>query len=115
MGGGKCIYDTAPYAGPPPADEAVVASCVGPNAAGRSRQGAPDRKTQKMPLRTRRSFTRGTPRDLFGSIGFMAAHSKSASRSLNHKRPAKRNAPGPAVVKANHGIPPSDECPNDSA
>jgi hypothetical protein len=29
MGGGKCIYDTAPYAGPPPADEAVVKSCVG--------------------------------------------------------------------------------------
>ena len=75
MGGGKCIYDTAPYAGPPPADEAVVASCEGPNAAGRSRQGAPDRKTQEMQLRTRRSFTRGMPRGLFGSsIGFRAAH-----------------------------------------
>src|SRR6516164_6159925 len=36
----------------------------GPNAFGRSRHGAPDRKTQKMPLRTRRSFTRGTPRGL---------------------------------------------------
>src|SRR6516165_3396566 len=43
--------------------------------AGRSRQGAPDRKTQKMPLRTLRSFTRGTPRGLFGSIGLMAVHS----------------------------------------
>src|ERR1700720_2699047 len=39
---------------------------------GRSRQGAPDRNTQKMPLRTRRSFTRATPRGLFGSIGLMA-------------------------------------------
>jgi len=46
---------------------------------GRSRQGAPDRKTQKMPFRTRRSFTRGTPRGLFGSIGLMAAHSWSVS------------------------------------
>jgi hypothetical protein len=30
---------------------------------------------QKMRLRTRRSFTRGTPRGLFGSIGLMATHS----------------------------------------
>jgi len=29
----------------------------GPKLSGRSRYGAPDRKTQKMPLRTRRSFT----------------------------------------------------------
>ena len=36
--------------------------------AGRSRQGAPDRNTQKMPLRTRRSSTRGLPRDFVGSI-----------------------------------------------
>ena len=75
MGSGKCVYDAAPDTSPPPADEAVVASGVWPNASGRSRQGAPDRKTQKMPLRTRRSFTRGTPRGLFGSIGFMAVHS----------------------------------------
>jgi hypothetical protein len=50
--------------------------------------------TQKMPLRTRRSFTRGTPRGLFGSIGLIAIHSSSASSyrmigslqfgSLNH-------------------------------
>jgi hypothetical protein len=31
------------------------------------------RSIQKMPLRTR-SFTRGTPRGLFGIIGLMAAH-----------------------------------------
>ena len=47
----------------------------GPKLAGRSRHGAPDRKTQKMPLRTRRSFTRGTPRGLFGRNGVMAVHS----------------------------------------
>jgi hypothetical protein len=32
-----------------------------------------------MPFRTRRSFTRGTPRGLLGSIGLMATHSQSAS------------------------------------
>jgi hypothetical protein len=50
-----------------------------PNSCDRSRHGAPDRKTQRMPLRTRRSFTRGTPRGLFGNIGLMAAHSWSVS------------------------------------
>ena len=67
----------------------------GPNAAGRSRQGAPDRRTQKMPLRTRRSFTRGTPRGLFGQhrldgnpfiIGGFVAHDSSPQfGSLNHR------------------------------
>src|SRR6516165_6356738 len=75
MGGGKCVYDAAPDTSPPPADEPVVAVVYGPNTVGRSRQGAPDRKTQKMPLRTRRSFTRGTQRGLFGSIGLKAVHS----------------------------------------
>jgi hypothetical protein len=47
-----------------------------------------------MPLSTRRSFTRLTPRDLFGRNGLMAAHSKIAEfvahdprlqfRSFNH-------------------------------
>jgi hypothetical protein len=37
--------------------------------------GAPERRTQKMPLSTRRSFTRRTPRGLLGSIGLMAVHS----------------------------------------
>ena len=36
------------------------------------------RKTQKIPLRTRRSFARGMPRGLFGRSDLMA-HSKSAS------------------------------------
>ncbi len=42
---------------------------------------APDRKTQKMPLRTRRSFTRGTSRGLFGSIGLMAVAGAYTSAS----------------------------------
>jgi ABC-type sugar transport system ATPase subunit len=33
------------------------------------------RNRQRMPLSTRRSSTRGTPRDLFGSRGSMIAHS----------------------------------------
>jgi hypothetical protein len=37
--------------------------------------GAPQRTTQKMPLSTRRSFARRTPRRLFGGIGWMAVHS----------------------------------------
>lgn len=45
----------------------------------RSRLGAPDRRPQKMPFRTRRSFTRGAPRGLFGRKGLIAAHSKSVS------------------------------------
>jgi ABC-type uncharacterized transport system substrate-binding protein len=36
---------------------------------GRSRHGAPDRKTQKMRLRIRRSFARGTPRGGLISYG----------------------------------------------
>jgi hypothetical protein len=46
---------------------------------GRSRQGAPDRNTLKMPLRTRRASTRGMPRGLVGSIARMTLHSWSES------------------------------------
>jgi hypothetical protein len=45
----------------------------GPKVSGRSRYGAPDRKTQKIPLRTHRSFTRSRPRSLFERNGLMAA------------------------------------------
>ncbi len=76
---GKRVYDAAPDTGPPPADETVVAGRVRAKTIRQIAHGAPDRKTQKMPLRTRRSFTRGTPRGLFGSIGLMASHSLSAS------------------------------------
>ena len=37
------------------------------------------RNTQKVPIRTRRSFTRAMPLGLFGSIGLMAEHSWSVS------------------------------------
>ncbi len=47
-------------AGPLRPDEVDGATCKGTKLSGRSRHGAPDRKTQKMPLRPRRSFTRGT-------------------------------------------------------
>jgi hypothetical protein len=40
---------------------------------------APDRKTQKIPLSIRRSFTLGMPRGLLGSIGLMALHSSLES------------------------------------
>jgi hypothetical protein len=69
MVGAQCIHDPVPHASSAPANEAIVVR--GPKLTGRSRHGAPDRKTQKMPLRTRRSFTRGTPRGLFGRNGLM--------------------------------------------
>jgi hypothetical protein len=76
MSRGKYVYYAAPDTSPPPANEAVVARGVWTKRLGQITPGcAPDRKTQKMPLRTRRSFTRGTPRGLFGSIGLMATHS----------------------------------------
>ena len=62
-----------------------------------------------MPFRTRLSFTRGTPRGLFGSsrfdgdpfiIGEFVAHDSSPQfRRLNHGSPAKRNAPGPSLIR----------------
>ena len=45
--------------------------------AGISAQGAPVRSRQKMPFKTRRSSTRGTPRGLFGNKGWITDHSKS--------------------------------------
>ncbi len=81
MGRGKRTYDAASDASAPPADQAVVASGEWAKPVGRSRLGAPDRRTQKMPFRTRLSFTRGTPRGLFGSIGLMAVYSWTASSS----------------------------------
>src|SRR5262245_12046463 len=79
MGAGECAHDLGPHAHSSPANEPIVAGRVRTEVVGRSRHGAPDRKTQKMPLRTRRSFTRGTPRGLFGSISLMATHSSSVS------------------------------------
>lgn len=55
----------------------LYAVVCGPYRSGKSRHGAPDRSTQKIPFKTRRSSTRGMPRGLFGSKGSMARHSKS--------------------------------------
>ena len=66
MGSSQCVHDAAPYANLTPANEPIIASSIGAKHCCRSRHGAPDRKTQKMPFRTWRSFTRGTPRGLFG-------------------------------------------------
>src|SRR4029450_1943954 len=58
-----------PDACPPPTNEAIVAGHTWTVGSGRSRQEAPERNTQRMPFRTRRSSTRGRwPRGLFGSI-----------------------------------------------
>jgi hypothetical protein len=42
-----------------------------------------------MPFRTRLSFTRGTPRGLFGSVGLMAVHSWSASSCASFEPPVR--------------------------
>jgi hypothetical protein len=76
MRSSQCVHHPAPNASATPANEAVVASGIRTELL---RQIPPDRNTQKMPFRTRRSFTRGMPRGLFGSIGLMAAHSWSVS------------------------------------
>ena len=49
----------------------------GPWRSGRSRHGAPDRSTQKIPFGTRRSSTRGTPLGLLGRSVSITLHSKS--------------------------------------
>jgi hypothetical protein len=102
MGFGEGLHDQVPDASHPPTNEPVVAGRVRPKLSGRSRQGAPDRNIQKMPLTTRRSLTLGTPRGLFGRNGLMAVHSKSVSSylmirgprcgSLNHANLGVRNA-----------------------
>src|SRR5438552_13450821 len=69
------VHYPGPYARSTPANEAVVGSGVRTERIWQIAPRCPDRKTQKMPLRTRRSLTRGTPCGLFGSIGLMAAHS----------------------------------------
>jgi hypothetical protein len=79
MGFREGIHDRVPDTSHPPTNKPVVAGRVSPKVSGRSRHGAPDRNIQKMPLRTRRSSTLGTPRGLFGRNGLMAVHSKSVS------------------------------------
>ena len=45
----------------------------------RKQSADPQNEALLMPLSTRRSFTRGTPRGLFGRNGLIAAHSQSVS------------------------------------
>jgi hypothetical protein len=75
--GGQRIHDRVPHSNRPPTNEAIIASGAGIVGLRQIAPGAPERKTQKMPFRTRRSSTRGMPRGLFGSNDLMAAHSKS--------------------------------------
>jgi hypothetical protein len=100
MTGGQRIHDPIPDASLPPTNEAVVASGAGAIGFRQIAPGAPERKAQKTPFRTRRSSTLGMPRGLFGRNDLIAAHSNSVSsyRSrfgcLNHVqtdglRPAK--------------------------
>ncbi len=86
MGFGESLHDQVPDASHSPTNEPVVAGRVRPKPAGKSRHDAPDRNIQKMPLRTRRSSTLGTPRGLFGRKGLMAVHLKSVSSYLMIRR-----------------------------
>lgn len=107
---GQRIHNPGPDARPSPADKAIVAGGVKTKFTGRSRHGAPERRTQKMPLSTRRSFTRGTPRGLFGRNGLMAApfiirefvahDSRLRLGMLNHA-PGDANNPKPIAAVAN--------------
>jgi hypothetical protein len=56
-------------------------------------RGAPVRNRQKIPFKTRRSSTRGTPRGLFGNNGSITDHSKSdkSNRAIAYL-PARENA-----------------------
>jgi hypothetical protein len=56
-----------------------VAIVCGPYRSGKSRQGAPARSTQKIPLRTRRLFLGFTPRRFFG-----LASPREIVRLVNH-------------------------------
>lgn len=76
MGGGKRIYDVASDAGPPRPDKTVHGKWstdqTFPADHARMLLIA---KTPEMPLRTRRSFTRATPRSLFGKHQLNGVHS----------------------------------------
>ena len=74
----QCPEYPQPHAFLGPSVEAVIDRRVGPYRSGRARHGEPVRKMEKMPLRTRRSSWRGTPRGLFGNTGAMIPNSTSA-------------------------------------
>lgn len=74
----QCPEYPQPHAFLGPSVEAVIDRRVGPYRSGRARHGEPVRKMEKMPLRTRRSSWRGTPRGLFGNTGAMIPNSTFA-------------------------------------
>src|SRR5262249_8879654 len=79
VGSGERAHNFGPAPRASPANETVIAGRVRTEVVRQVTPWRPDRKTQNMPLRTRRSFTRGTPRGLLGSIGLMAIHSSLES------------------------------------
>ncbi len=81
MDASESVHDLGPDTSTPPANEAIVTGGVGAEAAGQIAPWRQIARAQKMPLRTRRSFTRGTLRGLFGSIGLMAVAGAYTSSS----------------------------------
>lgn len=79
LGSGKFVYDAAPDTSPPPADETVLAGRVRAKVIRQIAPRCPRSQDPENAMRTRGSFTQGTPRGLFGSMGLMAIHSQSAS------------------------------------
>src|SRR5215213_9388666 len=75
MSAGECAHDLGPNARSSPANEAIVASGVRIKVVRHVAPGCPDRRTKKMPLSTRGSFTNGTPSGMFDRNGLMATHS----------------------------------------
>jgi hypothetical protein len=117
MSSGECVYDPAPNAGPPPANETVIASGVGTE---RIRQIAPWCSGSKDPENAVENTTVVHPRNSTRLVGqhrldrgpftvgeFIAHDSKPQFGSLNHRRPTKHNAPAPAPSTVAFGVKPT--------
>ena len=109
MGRGKCVYDAAPDTSPPSTDEAVVARGVWTKRLGQITPGCsgsqdPEDAIEDTTVVYPRNATRlvrqhrldGNP---FIISEFVAHDSSPQFGSLNHRGPAKRNAPGQAPVR----------------
>jgi hypothetical protein len=108
MGTGKCVDDAAPDTSPLPPNKSIVAGGVRTNSSGRSRSGAPERKTQKDAIEdtsvvhprnatrlVRRHGLDGSP---FIIREFVAHDSSPQFGSLNHGGLVRCNASGQAPV-----------------
>jgi hypothetical protein len=71
------IHQPVPYTRFAPSHEAIVEGGAWAVAVGQIAPQRAECSTQKMPLSTRRSSTRGAPLGLFGSNGAITRHSKS--------------------------------------